>query len=114
MKQLHKHFKIRNLGEPKLFLGMEIHYFREQSICTLSQKHYIDKIARSCGEKQGSPPTTPMVHDIYKRLEETQQYSLYECAYKHFVGALIFLMVCTRAYIAYALSILAQAFSAPK
>ena len=44
LRLLDKNFRVRHLGEPTKFLGMEIRYYRELGFCTLTQSGYIEQL----------------------------------------------------------------------
>ena len=108
-------FKLRDMGQPKFFLGMEIHYIRNSGVITISQHSYITKLAAKFGIDNSSKPTTPIRTDYYKSLESsTNEPVILDFPYKELVGALIFVMVCTRPDISFAVNCLTQYFSSPK
>ena len=108
-------FKLRDMGQPKFFLGMEIHYIRNSGVITISQHDYITKLAAKFGIDDSSKPTTPIRTDYYKSLESsTNEPVILDFPYKELVGALIFVMVCTRPDISFAVNCLTQYFSSPK
>ena len=68
-------FKMRDMGEPRLFLGMEVSYLREQGMVTLSQGDYILQLVTKFGIADTLRPTTPIKTDFYKQLELCQNQS---------------------------------------
>ena len=118
VKKPQKHFIIRILGTPKKFLGMEISYLREQGICCVSQRLYIEKLAELflCADDSHcmSYPTTPMEASVYDKLTLAQQEAKFEGPYRSIVGGLLYIFVCTRMDIGFAISILTQQLANPK
>ena len=117
VRKVQKMFKVRILGEPTRFLGMDITYLREQGICCISQQTmYIDKLVSTFLSE--SPcmhsPTTPMEVNVYDRLRLAQSEPDFEGPYRSIVGGLLFLFVCTRIDIGFAMSILTQQLAKPK
>ena len=108
-------FKMRDIGESRLFLGMEVSYLREQGMVTLSQGDYILQLVTKFGIADTLRPTTPIKTDFYKQLELCQSEPIIQdFPYRELVGALIFVMVCTRPDIAFAVNCLTQYFSSPR
>ena len=114
-KKVSAAFKMRDMGEPRLFLGMEVSYLREQGMVTLSQGDYISQLVTKFGIAETQRPTTPIKSDCYKQLELSQSEPVVQdFPYRELVGALLFIMVCTRPDIAFAVSCLSQYFSSPR
>ena len=111
LKRMGKVFNVRHLGEPKSFLGMELNYFREAGICTLSQKSYIHKLA---GKFLSSTdweyfPTVPVEANVQQKLLQAESEPLFEGPYRELVGGLLYTTVCTRADMSFCLCILISA-----
>ena len=108
-------FKIRDLGSPSSFLGIDVCYDSDQRCVALSQQNYILDLAAKFNLPPTLRPVTPIRSDYYSQLEAAQpQPVLEEVPYRELVGALIFVMVCTRPDIAFAVACLTQYFSAPR
>ena len=108
-------FKIRDLGSPSSFLGIDVCYDSDQRCVALSQQNYILDLATKFNLPPTLRPVTPIRSDYYSQLEAAQpQPVLEEVPYRELVGALIFVMVCTRPDIAFAVACLTQYFSAPR
>ena len=116
LKRMEKMFKVRQLGPPTVFLGMELNFFREVGICTLSQKHYINKLgAKFLRPNQlGFPPTTPIETNIQEKLLRADTEPNFSGTYRELVGGLLYATVCTRPDMAFATCILTQQFANPK
>ena len=117
VKRVQRMFLVKILGEPKKFLGMEITYLREQGVCCVSQQAYIDKLVGTfLVENEGNvvyPPTIPMDTNVYERLTHATSESDFEGPYRSLVGGLLFLFVCTRMDIGFAMSVLTQNLARP-
>ena len=108
-------FKIRNMGEPNFFLGMEVSYLREHGLVSLSQRSYITEMSNRFNFPDQERPVTPITSDYYKRVQSSDDDSvLVDVPYKELVGSLIYVMVCTKPDIAFSVSCLTTYFSAPK
>ena len=118
VKRVQKMFLVRILEEPKRFLGMEIFYLREQGLCCISQQSYVEKLAKQFLSDSDTAypafPTTPMEVNVYDKLELAEREPLFEGPYRSLVGGLLYLFVCTRVEIGFAISILTQHLGAPK
>ena len=62
-------FKMRNLGEPKMFLGMQIIRDRENKIMKIQQSEYTEKILKRFNMHENKPKCTPMVTRQVKNRE---------------------------------------------
>jgi hypothetical protein len=95
---------------------MDITYLREQGICCISQTTYIDKLVSTFLSESPDmhSPTTPMEVNVYDRLRLAQSEPDFEGPYRSIVGGLLFLFVCTRIDIGFAMSILTQQLAKPK
>ena len=114
VKKVQKEFIVRILGEPKKFLGMEITYLRDQRICCVSQQAYIEKLAHTFLLEPVHAPTTPVEANVYDKLRMAQDEPDFEGPYRSIVGGLLFIFVCTRMDIGFAVSLLTQNLAKPK
>jgi hypothetical protein len=106
-------FKIRDLGTPKLFLGIQIERTQSGSVL-LHQADYTKRILERFNAPQ-NPVQTPM--DAKTPLVEASENNLLPeqdaAEYRAAVGALLYLMLCTRPDLAYTLSRLSKFSSKP-
>ena len=108
-------FKIRTMGTPTLFLGMEVRYVQQQGLITLSQQSYILQVAERFSLPSHERAVTPIKTDYYARLYASKDEPvMMDVPYKELVGCLIYIMVCTRPDVAFAVSCLTSNFSNPK
>ncbi|KAG8484966.1 hypothetical protein CXB51_021384 [Gossypium anomalum] len=89
--QLNLEFEMKDLGEAKKILGMEIWRDRAHDRVSLSQKQYLKKLS-----VQLSPSTN------------TEQEYMLQVLYSNVVGSLMYTMVCTRPDIPQAVSIVSR------
>ena len=113
VKELEKHFKLKELGPTTALLGVSIARDRSKRLLTLSQKQYINDVLETFGFSNVRPVTTPL--DPGMRLSKEQcpstKAELAEMAsipYSQLVGALMYLAVATRPDIAHAVGVLAR------
>ena len=80
------------------------------------QTTYIDKLVSTflCESSFVHSPTTPVEVNVYDRLRLAQTEPDFEGPYRSIVGGLLFLFVCTRIDIGFAMSILTQQLAKPK
>ncbi|GKB53927.1 retrotransposon protein, putative, ty1-copia subclass [Tanacetum coccineum] len=99
---LKKEFGMKELGEEKKILGMEIVRDQSRKILRVSQSGYVSKMG---GHFKSSLKDCP-VRDCYvERMSKVP--------YENAVGSLMYLMVCTRPDIVYAVSIVSRYLASP-
>ena len=91
---------------------------REQGICCISQQTYINKLVSTFLSDHDSTsvffPPTPMETRVYNKRVLAQQEPDFLDPYRSIVGGLLFLFVCTRVDIGFAVSVLTQHLACPK
>lgn len=106
---LQKHFKIKDLGRLKYFLGIEV--ARSKKGLFLTQRQYALDIISNSGLTASEPVDFPMEQNL--RLSPSQGSALHDPSpYRRLVGRLIYLTV-TRPDIAYSVNILSQFMHEP-
>lgn len=111
IKALNHEFELHDLGEPDLFLGIQLR--RHKDGLFLHQEWYIQKLLERFDMTSASPVKTPLPKNTVLA-EDPDEFLLdpeTATLYRAIVGALMFLMICTRPDIAFALSRLSK-FSA--
>jgi hypothetical protein len=105
-KALSEHFKMSDLGPVAHYLGVRV--IREDSArgtrIKLTQRAYAERVLRTFGMADCNPVATPM--DEHLVLEPDKEASRPEDRkwYQRAIGSLMYLMLCTRPDIAYAVS----------
>nr|GEW40524.1 retrovirus-related Pol polyprotein from transposon TNT 1-94 [Tanacetum cinerariifolium] len=99
--QLSNEFYMKDLGDAKRILGMEIQRDREMGRLTLSQTDYISKVLKKFNMSSCKPVPTPLAphfklssHECSKSEEDKEDMS--RVPYSSAVGSLMYAMVCTR------------------
>lgn len=106
-------FQMKDVGEPKNFLGMNIHRDRENKVMDTSQKDYIEKILEKFNMKECKAQSTPMVTRQVKNRElrntksNVTQYKT-EALYREATGSLLYLAGATRPDISFAVNYLSR------
>ena len=112
MYYLRKSFKIVDMGECAWILGMQLRRKRDERELHLGQELYTENILSRFNMSRCKPVDVPMKDKPRLRAREEGE-ELTEQPYRSLVGALMYLAVCTRPDIAYAVGQLARYCSAP-
>lgn len=104
-------FKIKDLGKPKQILGMNVHVDEKKGEVKFDQEIYINQILRRFHMEDCKPVGTPIIkkgkedenEDKNKKGEINT-----DIPYQQLIGSLMYLSVCTRPDISYAISYLSQ------
>ncbi|KAL2250110.1 UNVERIFIED_CONTAM: Retrovirus-related Pol polyprotein from transposon TNT 1-94 [Sesamum indicum] len=116
---LSKNFEMKNLGDAKRILGMDICRNRQRFSILLNQKSYIHSILKRFSMENSKPTTVSLAAHFQlcrdqcpKTVSEKEKMS--KVPYSNVIGSIMFLMVCTRPDIAYAISCLSRYMSNPE
>jgi len=112
--QLSKEFEMKDLGEAKKILSMEINRDREREKLWLSQKQYLQKVLQRFGiHKDTKPVSTPLAphlklsSHLSPTTNEEREY-MAKVPYANAVGSLMYAMVCTRPDISQDVSVVSR------
>jgi Reverse transcriptase (RNA-dependent DNA polymerase) len=106
-------FKVRDMGEAKYFLGMHIERCREDHAIKLSQKTFAEQLVYAAGLQDAKCKKVPMHPNTELRREGSPALDTEKFKYSELVGGLLYLSVCTRPDIAYAVGALARFMAHP-
>lgn len=113
-QKLSTEFEMKDLGEAKKILGMEIQHDRKKVKVCLSQKAYLKKVLQKFGICEGtksvSTPLDPhfkLSSDMSPTTEEEREY-MAQVPYASVVGSLMYAMVCTRPDISHAVNMISR------
>ena len=116
--ELRSHWDISDLGTAKFALGIAISRDRSSHTIHLTQTTLIDCVVDQFGQSDAHPVSTPMVQGlIIRRPDPTLPVStditswMTHTPYRSLVGSLMYLAVCTRPDIAFAVGHLATVFN---
>lgn len=112
ISSLRSAFDIKNMGEPQLFLGMEISRKREERKLMLSQHRYITELVTKYNLLEGRNRNVPLSNSITLQ-RDGRPLDREKFNYSEMIGSLLYLSICTRPDIAYAVGALARYMSAP-
>ena len=102
--ELNNHFKMKDLGESRVILGMNISRNRAGKILSISQERCVSKVIERYGMQSANGKSTPM--DPSVDLSGTSDH----CSepYREAIGSLMYLTVATRPDIAFSVCNLAN------
>ncbi|CAI7774642.1 unnamed protein product [Closterium sp. NIES-54] len=106
--ELQKRHACTDLGELRSYLGLQITRDRARCTITLTQSHMVQQVLQRFGFTYSSPQATPLpTRHSFLALPSDEPVES-SGPYPELVGCLMYLMICTRPYLAYPLSILAR------
>jgi hypothetical protein len=114
MKLIAKTFKISYSGDLREYLNIRIDHDREKQTVYMSQERYIVEMMEQFDIQPDPKFNTPMQENLKVRLQEeenlTPRQALYvqKFPYRQLVGTILYLNICTRPAISYAISTLAK------
>ncbi|GKA27622.1 retrotransposon protein, putative, ty1-copia subclass [Tanacetum coccineum] len=115
---LKKEFDMKELGEAKKILGMEIVRDRSRKILRVSQSGYVSKILNNFRIDNGKSVKMPLGGHFKLSLKDCPVKDcdverMSKVPYANAVGSLMYLMVCTRPDIAYVVSVVSRYLANP-
>ncbi|MCR2847927.1 hypothetical protein KN825_15195, partial [Weizmannia coagulans] len=115
---LRKCFSMKDLGEATYILGIKIYRDRFKRLISISQSAYIDKVLKRFSMQDSKRGFLPMSHGI--TLGKTQcpntkdeRERMSKIPYASAIGSIMYVMLCTRPDVSYALSITSKYQSDP-
>ena len=118
--QVSKEFEMKDLGETKKILGMEIARDRQRGTLCLTQKQYLKKVRQRFGMSEKTKPVSTPLAPHFKlsalqcpKTEEEREY-MSKVPYSNAVGSLMYAMVCTRPDISHAVGIVSRYMHNPR
>ncbi|KAJ9519346.1 hypothetical protein QJQ45_023135 [Haematococcus lacustris] len=105
-------FGIKDLGQTRWFLGMQISRDRAQGTLQLDQQQYIKELLSTYSMTEAHSKAVPMAPGT-KLVKEGDALDTAHHSYSGLVGSLLYLSCCTRPDIAYAVGALARHMAAP-
>ena len=108
---LSRNFKMKDLGIPSYFLGIQFTFNKDSIV--LEQSMYVDKLLKRFNMTDAKTKPTPCPLGINKELGNASPLLEDNTLYREIVGSLIYLMVNTRPDISYVVTLLGQYMSKP-
>lgn len=102
---LASHFKLKDLGDIRKCLGVNVSVNKSKKTITLSQSDYIDQVLQKFNMSQCKPIQTPMETKLH--VSKGENY-VGKFPYQQVIGCLMYLAVLTRPDITYAVGFLSQ------
>lgn len=110
---LSKHFTVSNLGELKLYLGIEVERDGD-GIYSIHQSSYISRILERFQMENAKPDKTPMDTGYLKNELQREETEMPEKdRYRQAIGCLLYVATCTRPDIAVSVSISSRKITNP-
>ena len=113
--KLQSRFRMKDLGEPTEYLGINIIRDKSKGIFKLNQTKIINKMLHKFGYEQAYPQRSPMVTNQvlnrYRRdreSEATNKEVIDDSRYPEAVGSLLYLANATRPDVAYTVNVLSR------
>jgi len=111
--QLSNEFEMKELGVAKKILGMEICRDRQAGKLFLSQQRYIKKVLDRFNMNDCKPVSTPLAAHFKLSLDfcpdtKEDMEHMSHVPYANVIGSLMYVMICTRPDLAYAVSMVSQ------
>jgi len=110
-EQLSASYKIKDLGEVKLILGMRVERDRKTGDIKLSQQAYCERMLQCFNMAKCSPTSTPLptgltlsIEDCPTTVEEAKE--MENTPYQEALGSLMWLQIATRPDLSYAVNLL--------
>lgn len=114
IKQLSTRFTIKDIGDPRMFVGIEIIRDRSAGTITISQQRMVTDLVTRHGLADCKPKATPLsVSTRLSKAEGTPLDDRTASEYRELVGSLLYLTTCTRPDIAQAVGTLTRYTSSP-
>ncbi|KAL4018602.1 hypothetical protein IC575_022202 [Cucumis melo] len=117
-KQLSNEFEMKDLGELKRILGMDVKRDRKKGLSTISQESYVIKLLEKYNISGSKTVSTPLAS--YFRLSSSQcpvtkqeRLEMSNIPYCNAIGSIMYLMICTRPDLGYAMSMISRFMSNP-
>lgn len=104
--ELKRKFEMKDLGKIDSFLGMKINRLEEE--ISVDQSDYIDAVLKKFGMSDCKPVKTPLPTGLKLDKPSEDHVPSKEIPYQSLIGSVMYLAVCTRPDISYAVSYLSQ------
>jgi hypothetical protein len=107
-EQLNEEYEMKDLGELKYFLGIQVHRDKERKIIHLSQPGYTRTILERYGMENSKPANTPLSGGARLTKATTTDTLAEQKEYQSMVGSLMYAMLATRADLAQSIQQISQ------
>lgn len=104
--ELKRKFEMKDLGKIDSFLGMKVNRLKEE--ISVDQSDYINMVLKRFGMSDCKPARTPLPTGIKLEKPNSDHIPPKEIPYQSLIGSVMYLAVCSRPDISYAVSYLSQ------
>ena len=109
-EELKKEFEMKDLGEAKMILGMDILRIRDEGRIWLMQEDYLGKIVKRFQMENSKQVSVPLAQHFKLCLDQvpktdSQRSEMQQIPYSNIVGSIMYSMICTRPDLAHAISV---------
>ena len=116
--ELESEFDMKDLGNAKRILGMDIIRNRKENKLWLTQKEYINKLLEKFQMKFSKSVTIPLSQQFKLSVDqspktEEQREEMLKIPYASIVGSIMYTMVCSRPDISHAISVISRSMGDP-
>ncbi len=112
-RELSSRFEMKDLGPATTMLGIEISRDRAARKLFINQQEYTNTVLERFGMENSKPVATPMEKEGLSPTEN-QKDLFKSIPYRQAIGSIMYLMICTRPDLAYAIGKLSQYSESPK
>ena len=112
-KQLSKTFDIKDLGKLRYFLGISVEQQEEQGQLWFGQPAYSQQVLENYGMSESKAIKTPVGQSQKLRKAAAEEDSVDQTKYQSLVGSMMYLSVCTRPDLSFAVNSLAKFSNSP-
>ena len=110
--QLRSYFPMKELGETRTYLGMEITRNRKRKEIRVAQRKYISELEQKFNLNPEDSAPTPLAQNLKLQKAQPEEVTAIEdtpaVRYPELIGCLMYLMVCTRPDISHTLAVLSS------
>ena len=111
--ELSARFEMKDLGQARVMLGVEIYRDRARKKLFINQQDYTSSILKRFGMENSKPVATPMERNGIRPSTSARDL-LKNIPYRQAIGSIMYLMICTRPDLAFAVGKLSQYSESPK
>lgn len=109
-RELGQNFEMKNLGEARRILGMDISRERSKGELWLSQSDYISKILSKFKVQDSKEKSIPLAQHFKLSTEQSpksaeEEEEMSSIPYSNIIGSIMYSMICTRVDLAHAVSV---------
>lgn len=105
--RLASEFSMKDLGEVKCFMGMNVNIDKENNVLTIDQHDYINRILNKFGMKDCNGAQTPLEQNL-KLVKNEKEHEIINKPYREVIGSLMYLMLACRPDLCFSIGYLSR------